>query len=710
MALNLYSTMRFILNNFFIYRIFSRKHSLNSCITHYLFYRCSFCFLAAISLFFLLHTPVIAQKNIFLRSKSKKEKAKKNTYITRFLPSGSVKSYQESHFTFPNINVIAHYKSTTDLANIRRLSRNKQWAELHESLYEYINNFGIQNFLSEQGTDLLWRFARLSEYLNKISLTKEVYRLLIKHYRGDLQNALNHYDSLIQFEKDLYVDLAYYYELVERRRAIDTLKPPPGVLLNMGQLINSEYADYAPAVSGESDDLIIFSSDRNRDTSRINVDLGYSWENEDIYRAKRDEDGIWMQAEPFESVNSSYNEGSPCMSRDRKTLLFVRCSDPKGLGNCDIYQAALQEDGKWSEAVNLGENINGNTWDSHPSFSTTGDTLYFASDRKGGFGGSDIYFAVKGKGGKWGKAKNIGPTINTRSSELSPHYHPNHNVLYFSSNGHLLNFGDFDIFKVYFVNNQWTEPKNVGPLVNTKGREYYFSIDASSKWLYYAKTGEEDNNLDLYSFPLPMEANPRSLIRFSGKVREPITGEIFSGIVTIIDVDENVEVAPKYLRPDGSFGFDLIDGRNYLLVIEGDNFFKIEELFSLNGSTESEVLAMSASGVITFESIDFEAGSSKLLPKMENNLHLVIDFLVLHPNFHLKVIGHTSSEGSLEFNMKLSQERADVIKKYIISYGNLSPERIEAKGVGGTMPIIKEEQTEVHKKLNRRVEFVLFRY
>ena len=395
-----------------------------------------------------------------------------------------------------------------------------------------------------------------------------------------------------------------------------------------------------------------------------------------------------------------------------------------GYGNCDLYYTQKIDEERWSAAVNLGPNINGKTWDSHPSLSITGDTLFFASDRQGGFGGSDIFFSVKDKRGKWGKAQNIGPIINTQNNEVSPHLHPLRNVLYFSSDGQMVNFGHFDIFKSYLVGGDWLEPKNIGPLVNGDGSEMYFAIDSKSEYLFYAKSQDGSKNLDLFSFPLPMEAQPEAIVRFSGRLLEPSTGEVFEGIVSVIDLDDGIEIAPKYVREDGSFEFDLIDRKRYLLMVQGDNFFRIEEMFEMDGDRsdtltpkpiiDKPIVADESTATkperktVTFESIDFGPGSSKLKPEMENNLHLIIDFLVTHPTFQLKVVGHTDSDGDPVANMRLSHERAENIRKYIISYGGLDPDRVKAIGLGDTDPIIKEEIAPEHKKLNRRVEFQLF--
>ncbi|MDW7692290.1 OmpA family protein [Flammeovirgaceae bacterium SG7u.111] len=640
--------------------------------------------------------------------KKEGKKKEKGLLVSDFFPSDSSKVVKLPKVRFENINVIPDYYDATKLAQIKRFKKNKQWDEFMVSLYMYVSKFGINNFIKDM--NLIWELARVAEYKGETELTKDLYRLIIKHYRGDLQEALTHYDTITKFERPLYADIEDYYKLVEKRRLIDTLQPPVSILLDMGEGVNSLYDDYGITLAGENDNIVVFTSSRNQDTSKYFADLMGIHEMENIYISEKDDADEWSPAKPFTEMNSQYKEGSPCMSTDGKTFVFARCLSPEGYGDCDLYISHKNEKGEWSPPQNLGEGINSYAWDSHPAFSISEDTLFFASNRRGGFGGSDLYYSVKNsKTGQWGKAMNMGPVINTRDSEVSPFPHPEFNVLYFSSNGQILNFGDFDIFKSYSVDGGWTEPKNVGPLVNGAGSELYFTIDTDSKYLFYAKSAfDNGRNLDLMSFPLPMEAKPNNTVRFSGRLIEPATGEVFKGVVSVIDLDEGVEVSPKILREDGTFEFELIDKRKYLLIIEGDNFFRIEEMFDMEGDLEMEVVAQRIQKVFTFESIDFERNSSRLKPEMENNLHLVIDFLVAHPDYSLKVTGHTDSDGDEEINMRLSQERADVIKKYIIDYGRMSDNRIIAEGKGSSMPIIEEELTEADKSMNRRVEFELF--
>ncbi len=641
------------------------------------------------------------------KEREKKESRFKNIFMKDFEPTAKVEAFNPSTLRFININKVPFYMNEAELSVLNKYQRDKDWKRLHPELLKYICKFGINNFLDMNSMDMVWQLARLSEYLGKKDVAKDVYRLILKHYRGDIQEAKRRYDSLSRLEKDLYVELDRYYEMVELRKHVDTLKPPIGVLVNMGEEVNSQYEDYGVTIS-KDDQTLIFTSQRLPEgvdkRTRKKLD-------ENLYMSKRigDDEDFWEPAYPFKDLNSPFNEGSPCISADGTMIIFSRCHAPDGIGDCDLY-VSRKVDGKyWSKPENLGSNINSTTWDSHPSLSLTEDTLFFASDRAGGFGGIDIYFSAKDEFGNWGPAQNIGPIINTRMNEVSPFMHHTYNVLYFSSDGQIVNFGDFDIYKAYWRDSAWTEPKNIGPLVNGAGREFYFAIDSKSNKIYYAKSEPgNESNLDLHSFPMPMEAQPMAIVRFSGKVTEATTGEVFKGIVSLIDLDTRIEIMPKYLRDDGSFEFELIDNKRYMLIVQGENFFRMEEVFLLKGEKEVEIATKSIKA-IKFESIEFDNNSAELKPAMENDLHLVINFLVDYPEYKLKISGHTDSSGNPAANMRLSQQRADAIAKYILDYGKLDKSRVKAKGYGSTRPIINPEITEADKKMNRRVEFRIYK-
>ncbi|WP_234462358.1 OmpA family protein [Adhaeribacter terrigena] len=602
---------------------------------------------------------------------------------------------------FPNVNKIPYYYDKKKLNAIRKHEKRKNWQKTLPLLEAYVGNFGIENFYKD--TQLMWRLAQLYERTNRPDKAKAYYQMVLKHHRTDIKRVQLYYDSLEQKEKDYYVPLDYYYKLVEYRKNVTKFLPPKGVNVNMGYEINSKAEDYGPAVISENNQLIFTSKRGFRGLNAV--------PNEDLYYTKM-VDGAWEEAQSFgKPINSIWNEGSACLTKDGKTLYFARCECPDCRGNCDLYIAHLLEDGTWGKIKNLGPEINSKAWDSQPTLSKNEDTLYFASDRLGGFGLSDIWFTYKQKNGKWAPAQNAGPVINTRENEVSPFFHPLYQVLYFSSRGQLLNFGDFDIYKTYRVNGRWQEPRNLGPLVNGKGSEYYFSIDGESKNLYYAKADpKEPKNLDLYSFPLPMEAHPLAVTHIEGVLTDSVSNKPLTGIISIIDLDNGVEVASKYIRPDGTFDFDLIDNTRYTMLIQSPDFFSVEKTFDLATDTVFQIMTtmIDHSLPLIFKNIEFDGGKWDIKKDMEPILDRIVLYLVDHPTFRLKIGGHTDSSGDPDLNLELSQKRADAIKRYLATKGKFSEDRIDSFGYGSTEPL-KDEVTDEDMKINRRVEFKLLK-
>ncbi|MEY4865910.1 MAG: putative outer membrane protein, partial [Bacteroidota bacterium] len=251
--------------------------------------------------------------------------------------------------------------------------------------------------------------------------------------------------------------------------------------------------------------------------------------------------------------------------------------------------------------------------------------------------------------------------------------------------------------------------KNIGPLVNGAGDEHYFTIDSKSRNLFYARS-DENKNIDLFSFPLPMEAQPTATTEFSGVLKDSVTGKSYQGIVSVIDLENGIEVAPKFVREDGTFSFDLIDNQKYLLIIQGEDFFRIEKEIKLQGDTVFEVKAQGIKSYrIQFSTIEFANNSFEILEEMKPDLDKLVDYLLDNPTVKLTISGHTDSKGNPEKNQQLSQKRAESIREYLITTGDIDPDRIKALGYGSSKPIKKVEVTDEDRKLNRRVEFEIDR-
>jgi outer membrane protein OmpA-like peptidoglycan-associated protein len=206
-----------------------------------------------------------------------------------------------------------------------------------------------------------------------------------------------------------------------------------------------------------------------------------------------------------------------------------------------------------------------------------------------------------------------------------------------------------------------------------------------------------------------MEAQPDAIATLSGSVFDIDSNNPFTeGIVTVIDLENGIEVAPRRLSQDGTFKFELINNSKYLLIIQSSEFFRIEEFFTLVGNMEISKYTESISSKMKFNSIEFDLESSEIKPTMFSDLDKISQFLLDNPDFKLRISGHTDSYGAAEYNLELSKKRAESILEYIEYFGNVPRARIEAEGYGSSQPIV-EEHSEEDRQLNRRVEFELYR-
>ena len=624
---------------------------------------------------------------------------------------------------FNNIGKIDYYYDKSSIKIIQKIARTGNHAELNNLLFNYIQNFGIENFRKD--ADLLWKAGWVKEQLGDTALATFFYRLAFKHNKMGFPIQKMATDSFLAPVFDPtsgtalpvreyvseWVNIDKYYEILELRMQIDTLKPPK-VLVKMGGEVNSENPEYAP-YTHFSDSILIFTSRREvKDYSDP-----FARKNEDLYMAFR----IWEYDTAYwdtafvmpEAVNSKFNEGSACLSPDGKTLYFTRCGEgSKGYGECDLYEVKMESPGKWGKAENLGPKINTPYWESQPNITPDGNTLFFSSNRKGGFGGIDIYAATKDEKGRWQTAQNLGPVINTHQNEVTPFYHKINRTLYFSSNGQILSFGNYDIYKSRRLLTSWEEPKNVGPLVNTPGNEYYFSIDGKGEILFYSRSDGRkshlEQNFDLYSFDMPMEARPDAITTIKGYLIDSRTQKPLVGTIMVIDLDNGVEIAPKKINSKGYFEFELRKNNRYRLYVLGDNFLTIKNDVEVNRDTSFQIFveSLERDKPIIFESMEFGSNSYKLKTNVKPQLDYLVEFLTKYPMFQLVVEGHTDSDGEEQNNFVLSKRRANSIKDYIMANGNFRKDQIIANGYGESKPIVPND-TPGNKRKNRRVEFRL---
>jgi outer membrane protein OmpA-like peptidoglycan-associated protein/tetratricopeptide (TPR) repeat protein len=476
------------------------------------------------------------------------------------------------------------------------------------------------------------------------------------------------------------------------------LHPVPFKPVNMGPEINTADDEYLPVATADESELIF--------TRKIG-------NNEDFYKSLK-LNGKWQKATYLsDQINTpEYNEGAQSISQDGKYLFFTGCNRPDGLGRCDIYIAQKKGD-DWGKPFDLSPPINTPGWESQPSISADGRTLFFVSNRKGGYGGYDIWKSTITSNG-WGEPENLGPNINTSFDEQSPFIHPDDSTLYFSSNG-WPGMGGKDLFVSRLgKDGKWQKPENMGYPINSSGDENGLSVTANGAFAFFSS-----NNLngyggyDIYTFELPRNMRPHMVTYVKGKVLDVKTKVPLEAAVEIIDLQKNQPVYQDYSDPaQGNFLATLTAGKNYGLNISKSGYLFYSENFSLVGHEAKNPFNISVllqpieiGNKVVLNNIFFDTNKFDLKPESIAELQKLVEFLTVNPTVHIEISGHTDNVGNDQLNQTLSENRAKAVYEYLIA-SQVNPARLVFKGYGKTQPIAPNTSEEGRQK-NRRTEFMI---
>lgn len=407
-------------------------------------------------------------------------------------------------------------------------------------------------------------------------------------------------------------------------------------------------------------------------------------------------------------LNTSENEGCATFTPDGLTMIFAAASREGSLGSSDLYQADLVG-GRWTNVRNLTA-LNTAYWESHPSLSADGRTLYFVSDRPGGLGGQDIYVATR-IGDNWTAPQNLGSSINTKGHEASPFIAADGKTLYFSSKGRS-GLGGFDVYVSRNVGGVWTEPENAGTPINSTSDDLFYTAELGTQHAFISSNRDSTlGGLDIFSVePNPFASGGVTIVR--GTVRDAVTRAPLGADVTITDLQSGESVAR--FRSNDSTGEYLVvlqPGGRYSITAEAPAYLFYSDLYEVERKSDVTLqhdidLSPSLTGK-TRLLVFFDFNSATLKNESIPDLNRAVQLLKDLPSNRVRVSGHTDSVGSAEFNLKLSQDRAVAVRQYLIQHG-IDGSRIEAIGMGETMPIATND-TEEGRALNRRVEFQLMK-
>ncbi|MCE3229320.1 MAG: hypothetical protein K0S32_3871 [Bacteroidetes bacterium] len=360
-------------------------------------------------------------------------------------------------------------------------------------------------------------------------------------------------------------------------------------ITNLGDSVNSIYPEYSPVLSAD-ERMIIYTTRRANTTGGLKDYNGIF--NEDVVVSYKDEMGRWSSPQPVSAnINTSGMEASINLTPDGQTLIIYKDNGDGQGGN--IYFSKY--DGKdWSALQEFGSDVNTKYWESHACLSSDGNVLFFVSDRPGGFGGRDIYRCVKLPNGKWSKALNMGPTINTEYDEDGAFIHPDGKTFFFASKGHKT-IGGFDIMFATLSedNNKFTDVANIGYPINTTDDDIFYVASPDGKRGYFSSAKEGGfGEKDLYVISIP-EAKEKPLALFVGQII-PAEGESLPEDIIIIVTDKQTgEIVGTY-RPkivNGTFSTILPPGKEYNFSYQaplGEEFYN-EDVFVTNDLSYSEI-------------------------------------------------------------------------------------------------------------------------
>ena len=523
---------------------------------------------------------------------------------------------------------------------------------------------------------------------------------------GDYFNALIHFNVYLAqtgMSAKNKIDAAKSVKNCEF--AIKAMKHPvPFNPVSVGDGINTSDDEYWPSITADGQTLM-FTRQPN-----LSNNPGFPGIVQEDFYISYFSDNAWQNAfNAGAPLNTNQNEGAQTLSSNGSYMFFTACNRPGGLGNCDLYFSAFNN-GKWSEPSNLGTPVNTNHWESQPSISADGKTLFFSSSRPGGFGGKDIWLSRLNEKNLWTIPKNLGNVINTDGDEMSPFIHFDGRTLYFASDGRV-GMGGFDIYMTRLKNDStWTEPQNLGYPINTCSDEMGLIIESGGQKAYFSSIRDKSKGKDIFSFNLYESARPNPVSYMKGKVYDKETGKLLKADYELINLSTRKIIVKSVTDETGNFLICLPSGYNYGINVSKPGYLFYSENFMFEGMhTVSEpyikriiLNPIKVGEKMQLSNVFYEIDSWQLKQESMTELNNLVTLLSGNKNLVMEIGGYTDSTGSVEYNMVLSEKRALSVVNYLIRNG-ISAERLKYKGYGNTSPL-GDNVTIEGRKLNRRTE------
>ncbi len=532
-------------------------------------------------------------------------------------------------------------------------------------------------------------------------------------------------DDIKKFDKDYEAEIYQSKMMVKSAKKENALKKGVPFDPKVVKGVSTERDEYLAYISPDDKNCFYV---RRLPVKDLNKVYTADKEKEVFMISKRDKTGVFTSGEamvsPFNETED--NQGGCSISIDNKHLYFAMQRQEGGLQpNCDIYVTDFTDD-SWGEIRKLSATVNDTKyWDSQPTIASDGITLYFASDRPGGFGGIDLYVTKKNpKTGLWSVPQNLGKNINTKGDEKTPFIHSDSETLYFSSTGQF-GFGGYDIFFVRKnEKGEWDEPQNIGAPINGSTDDTGFFVSSDTKTGYFFSfnegkvSGRGIGRYDLFNFDLYAEARPQAVAFVEGDIKDN-NGNAVTG--AIVEIKNTVTKEITYANVDSLSGkymaaINIKKKADILITVKKDSVAFNSKIVSTKELKEMsfnallkeiklEVIKAEVGKPFIIDNIYYNTNSAELTKESRIVIEAFSNYLKENPDIKIEIQGHTDNVGKPKDNEALSSNRSNSIKFMLEELG-VNGKRIVAKGYGDSKPVASNTSEEGRAK-NRRTEFMI---
>ncbi len=523
-------------------------------------------------------------------------------------------------------------------------------------------------------------------------------------FKGEYEPSLSNFNRFLAYQ----TIKPQIKGVAERRKAtcefaIKAIQNPvPFNPINLGLNVNSSIDEYWPSLSADENTLVI-TANIPKDSSLNQVIHNRQ---EDFFITHRNAEGKWESIKSVgKPLNTQFNEGAQSITSDGKKMYYTVCR-----GVCNIFSSKLTPDGTWSAPTRLST-INSNKFSNkQPSISPDGRTLYFVSNRPGGYGGFDIYKTTLKDDDSWSAPENLGKIINTEGEEQSPFIHFDNQTLYFASDGHI-GMGGLDLFVSRLSSDSsWSTPKNLGYPINTHRDEDGLIVNARGTTAYYSSDRDSKHGRDIFTFDLDPSIQPIPASYLTGTIKDSENGKPLKANFSLVDLTTEHVIMKSLSSDDGGFLVCIPTEKRYALYASATGYLFFSDHFEIKGTHSIDkpfrkdiaLDPIKVNQIMQMRNIFFETDSYALKSESKVELNKLLDLLLTNKTIRIEVGGHTDSQGDNVYNQKLSENRAKSVVDYLIAH-QIAPERVKWVGYGETKPIA-DNKTEEGRSLNRRTE------